>query len=251
MIIESEFDDFGTYTEPWRGDEPHYNVRELVEYCKKMRKSPIELTQGERERLRTDLFHGFKIIFEDDVEKGREAYKCSGVWAMFGTPKDSTKDEYVCLNVGKCQFIADELRVDFVRLKEFRLIKNKDKPYKNQFNREVFTYNEYSNRLDYIYRDISENYKNIIVILVAKQEEHTYLIEKLFAYCTKSIYGVSNGRYTREDEVSDTEITSIINKTCEDLITKKVEKEILDKILDFAGRAKQENRDLFFEKSVI
>ena len=169
---------------------------------------------------------------------------------MFGIPKYSLKDEYVCLNVGKSQSIADELRGDFERLRNFKVIRNERKEYRNQFNRLVFPYPEYSDRIDYFYKDISEKYKEIVVILVAKREEHTYLIEKLFAYCTKAIYWVSNGRYTREDEVTEAEIMSVINKTRKDLIAKK-EEEILNKIFDFASRAKKENGDLFFEKSIL
>ncbi len=53
-IIETDFDNLGTYTEPWSKDMPTYNLRKLFEYCKKVSKRPMELSEDERERFRTN-----------------------------------------------------------------------------------------------------------------------------------------------------------------------------------------------------
>ena len=138
-------------------------------------------------------------LFEIIQEKKIEEYKYAGVWAMFGVEKSDKKSKYRCLNVGKSKNIGQELEYDFRRLKFFKKCINKEKQYRNQFNELMFTYPEYANRLDWLYMKIKEKYKDFFWIVVAKED--SYLIEKYFAYSTKSAYWVSNGRYSPETKV--------------------------------------------------
>lgn len=150
-----------------------------------------------------EMFHGFEVIRESNVDK----YKCPGVWAMFGIKKESSSPIYICLNVGKNKCIGNELKLDFKRLDHFELFR--EKQYRNQFNEEMFsfTYKEYATRQDWLYKEISEKYKSITTILVAKQND--YIIEKHFAYSTKAAYWVSNGRYSSDRKIDQSEIINI------------------------------------------
>ncbi|MDD6770885.1 hypothetical protein [Inconstantimicrobium porci] len=167
-----------------------------------------------------EMFTDFEIIEQDKVKE----YKYPGVWAMFGIKKDNnSKKKYTCLNVGKSADIGKELEIDFERMKHFKECKG-DKDYINQFNEKVFTYKEYATRQEYEYKDISDKYKSIITILVAK--ENNYTIEKYFAYSFKAVYWVSGGRYSSEKEIDDSKIESIL----EDIDISKIDKLLIDKI---------------------
>ena len=167
-----------------------------------------------------EIFKDFKIIKPDNVNE----YKIPGVWAMFGIKKDnSSEKKYTCLNVGKERNVGKELEIDFERMKHFKEYKG-EKQYINQFNEEVFKYEEYATRQEWVYKDISEKYKSIITILVAK--ENNYTIEKYFAYSFKAVYWVSGGRYSSEKEIDDSKIESIL----EDIDISKIDKLLIDKI---------------------
>lgn len=49
-----ELEDFGVMTEEWKEGTPTYNLRALFEYCKKVGKEPVELSDLEREQFRTN-----------------------------------------------------------------------------------------------------------------------------------------------------------------------------------------------------
>ena len=133
-----------------------------------------------------EIFKDFKIIKPDNV--------------------NSSEKKYTCLNVGKERNVGKELEIDFERMKHFKEYKG-EKQYINQFNEEVFKYEEYATRQEWVYKDISEKYKSIITILVAK--ENNYTIEKYFAYSFKAVYWVSGGRYSSNKIIDDFEIDRI------------------------------------------
>lgn len=166
-----------------------------------------------------EMFHGFEIIQPEKTDN----YKCPGVWAMFGIRNEKNPyKKYTCLNVGKNKCIGDELKMNFLRIENFK--PPKKKKYRNQFNEEMFDYYECATRQDWLYREIKEKYSDIIVILVAKEDE--YKIEKYFAYSTKAIYWVSNGRYGPNRVIDDVEINRIRNE----IDVSKIDSCILDKI---------------------
>ena len=47
-------EDFGVMTEEFTDDIPTYNLKAAYEYCEKVGKRPAELSDLERERLRTN-----------------------------------------------------------------------------------------------------------------------------------------------------------------------------------------------------
>lgn len=49
-----DFDDLGTFTEPWNEDDPVYRFRELAEYAEKVGKKIADLTDEEREQFRSN-----------------------------------------------------------------------------------------------------------------------------------------------------------------------------------------------------
>lgn len=141
----------------------------------------------------------FKRIDTDKIED----YNFAGVWAMFGYRKNNSDNSAVCLNVGKTKCIKEELQADITRIKGIK--KNKPKEYRNQFGKKIFEYNEYPQRIDFIYDDINKKYEKFFWILVS--QENDYWIEKYFAYSFKAIYWVANGQY--KNEVADEEIEKI------------------------------------------
>lgn len=168
------------------------------------------------------MFHNFEIIEQSNIDE----YKYPGVWAMLGMKKEGDSKKYICLNVGKSECIGDELKIDFARLECFTPFK--DKIYKNQFNEEKFSYREYATRQDWLYKEISEKYEPII-ILVTNETEKLYTIEKYFAYSTKAIYWVSNGRYSPNRVIDNFEISKIRN----DIDISKIDKLLIKKIDEF------------------
>ena len=54
MVKNDPLDNYGPLTEPWEDGTPTYNFKKLFEYCRKVGKSPIELTNEEREQFRTN-----------------------------------------------------------------------------------------------------------------------------------------------------------------------------------------------------
>ncbi len=169
-------------------------------------------------------FHGFQIIQSDKIDE----YRVPGVWAMLGVKKtDNPKGRYTCLNVGKSICISDELKIDMERLRNFELVRKRK--YKNQFNEVMFSYDEYATRQDFLYKNIAEEYDDIIFILVASQSQNTYTIEKYFAYSTKSRYWVSNGRYSHDQPIDD----SVIDKIRRDIDVSKIDAYLIDSIDEF------------------
>lgn len=165
-------------------------------------------------------FHGFEIIHTDRIDE----YCVSGVWAMFGIRKGDVSKKYVCLNVGKNKNIGEELKIDLERLKG---IKHREpKEYRNQFNEMKFLYLVQPTRLDYLYDEIAKKYEKIIYIIVARQAENTYTIEKYFAYSTKAEYWVSNGRYAPKTVVTDAKIQEIKNGIDMQFIDESLKKKI-------------------------
>lgn len=47
-------EDFGVMTEEWNEETPTYNLKELFDYCRRVSKRPVELTNLEREQFRTN-----------------------------------------------------------------------------------------------------------------------------------------------------------------------------------------------------
>lgn len=174
-----------------------------------------------------NLFVGFEIIQPDRIND----YNFPGVWAMFGIQKkNNPNNKYTCLNVGKSICIGEELELDFKRLKCLKSITQKI--YKNQFNEEMFKYDDQPSRIDYLYNEISIKYNEIVTILIACQAENTYIIEKYFAYSTKAAYWVSNGRYSSNELLDNEKITRIRN----DIDISAIDKSIIDKIDRFKSR---------------
>lgn len=169
------------------------------------------------------MFHNFEIIEQSEISE----YKYPGVWAMFGIKKGDNSSKYICLNVGKNKCIGDELKIDFERLECFMPFRKKI--YKNQFNEEKFTYKEYATRQDWLYKEISEKYESIIIILVTNETEKLYTIEKYFAYSTKAAYWVSNGRYSPNLVIDSLEISKIRN----DINISEIDKSLIKKIDEF------------------
>lgn len=169
-------------------------------------------------------FHGFEVIHPNEIEK----YNFSGVWAMLGKEKADKKNrKYKCLNVGKSICISDEVKIDFDRLKNFELCRKKE--YRNQFGEIMFIYDEYATRQDMLYKNISQKYEEIIFILVSKQSENTYEVEKYFAYSTKASYWVTNGR--KKLKVEDDEIKNIIDG----MDASKIGNSLINKINELKG----------------
>lgn len=54
LKMQDDFDDFGTFTEPYSDDTPTYNFRALLAYCKEKNVHLSELSEEERERFRTN-----------------------------------------------------------------------------------------------------------------------------------------------------------------------------------------------------
>ena len=50
----TDIEDFGVMTDEWKEGTPTYNLKELFEYCHKVKKKPIELAEEEREQFRTN-----------------------------------------------------------------------------------------------------------------------------------------------------------------------------------------------------
>lgn len=164
----------------------------------------------------------FEVIQLDKIED----YNFSGVWAMFGIEKKDEKRRYICLNVGKSTDIRAELKADIERLNSFEPVINLEKEYRNQFNEKLFTYPLYASRQDWLYKEISDKYKDFVFILVAKQQENNYTVEKYFAYSTKAVYWVSNGKYASDTIVDDAKIDEIRRN----IDVSRIDKEIIDKI---------------------
>ena len=173
-----------------------------------------------------ELFDGFEIIAPDKLS---DYYK-PGVWAMFGIPKEIVSEQYVCLNVGKNICIGEELQIDYKRLKEFSLFKSKR--YVNQFNKMKFSYPQFASRLDYLYKEISDNYDSIISIIVTDVVDDTYIVEKYFAYTTEAEYWVSNGKYKPTTLVDSYKIKEIK----EGIDISKISKELIKRIDNFGER---------------
>lgn len=174
-----------------------------------------------------NLFEGFEIIRPDEIND----YNFPGVWAMFGIQKENNpNDKYTCLNVGKIKCIGKELEIDFERLNCLKPITQK--VYKNQFNEEKFKYDQQPTRQDFLYNEISKKYHKIVTILIAKQVENTYIIEKYFAYSTKAAYWVSNRGYSSGEPLNDEKIMSIRN----DIDMSAIGTPIVDKINKFKAR---------------
>lgn len=173
--------------------------------------------------MNIETFQGFEIIHSEKIKE----YDYCGVWAMFGIDKLDNARKYTCLNVGKSKRIRKKLEFDFERLSEFKLSQFKE--YRNQFNEKKFPYIEYASRQDFLYKELSEKYEEIKFILVAKQTDNTYTIEKYFAYSTKSAYWVSNGRYNPNQMICDFEIERIRNN----IDISKIDKELIKKINKF------------------
>ena len=148
-------------------------------------------------------FHGFEVVKPGETMR----HQHRGVWAMFGICRaDNPGRKYTCLNVGKSVNIGKELEVDFQRLERFSV--SRKKVYRNQFNEKMFDYTEGASRQDWLYKEISEKYEAIIVIIVSNAD--IFEVEKYFAYSTKSRYWVSNGRYSpKRNRLSDDEIAKI------------------------------------------
>lgn len=54
MVKDDPLDNYGPLTEPWKEGTPTYNIKKLFDYCRKVNKEPIELTEEEREQFRTN-----------------------------------------------------------------------------------------------------------------------------------------------------------------------------------------------------
>lgn len=55
MLLENDsLDNYGMLTEPYGKDTPTYNIKKLFEFCRKIGKEPVELTDVEREQFRTN-----------------------------------------------------------------------------------------------------------------------------------------------------------------------------------------------------
>ena len=150
-------------------------------------------------------FENFEIINTKHLEN----YKFKGVWALFG--KSKITSNYRCLNVGKSSCIGKEINIDIFRMYNFKKKEDKEKKYINQFNEIMFTYPIYATRLDYLYKEITQNYTSFIFVIVSKGN-NDYKIEKYFAYSTKAAYWVSNGKYSSNRVITDSNITEIRNK---------------------------------------
>lgn len=177
-----------------------------------------------------ELFKDFEII---EPDKFCDYYK-PGVWAMFGIPKNINEEKFVCLNVGKNICIGKELQSDYQKLKGFKLFKVKR--YVNQFNSTKFSYPQFANRQDYLYKEISEKYKSIKTIIVSDVLENIYTIEKYFAYTTEAEYWVSNGQYSPSTVVDSNKIMKIKNA----IDISKVDEELIKKIDEFGKKYHQQ-----------
>lgn len=49
-----ELEDFGVMTEEWNDSMPTYNLRDLLAYCRRVGKRPVDLSEEEREQFRTN-----------------------------------------------------------------------------------------------------------------------------------------------------------------------------------------------------
>lgn len=76
-----------------------------------------------------------------------------------------------------------------------------------------------------MYKEISEKYESIIIILVTNETEKLYTIEKYFAYSTKAAYWVSNGRYSPNRVIDSLEISKIRN----DINISEIDKSLIKK----------------------
>ena len=168
-----------------------------------------------------EYFYDFEIINKQKIGE----YRFGGVWALFGVEKGDSLNKYRCLNVGKSKCISDEIQVDLERLEKFILLKQSKKKYKNQFNEVIFEYKEYSTRLDFVYKDISDKYKDLIFILVYRGD-NGYNVEKYFAYSTKALYWVSNGRYKHDTKVTKADMDRIKNN----IDVSNVDSDLINKI---------------------
>ncbi len=55
MMSENDpLDNYGMLTEPYGKDTPTYNIKKLFEFCRKIGKEPVELTDEERGQFRTN-----------------------------------------------------------------------------------------------------------------------------------------------------------------------------------------------------
>lgn len=51
---DSELEDFGIMTEEYDENTPKYNIKQLLEYCKRKGVEPSELKDEERDQFRTN-----------------------------------------------------------------------------------------------------------------------------------------------------------------------------------------------------
>ena len=139
-----------------------------------------------------------------------------GVWILVGRRKVTGKPCLECLQVAKCKDIGGEIDRDTRYLKAEKF-ESEEKIYVNQFGEHIFKYDEYPNRAKWLYKNIAENYKDLIFICVAygdelKDDGLRKDIEKYVAYRTLCRYWVNGGQY-KEKEVE--EIKSIKEKCTE------------------------------------
>lgn len=147
---------------------------------------------------------GFDMIYEKNLNKYNGK---PGVWIMFGKQKNS--DKYICLNVGKTVDVGKELKTDYDRIKKF--VEYKEKIYKNQFNEELFRYKEYASHLDFLYKNIEENYEDIKCVCIHDTNDKN--IEKYTALSLHALFW-KNGRSFGEKnnkKLSNSDIQELIN----------------------------------------
>lgn len=147
---------------------------------------------------------GFDMIYEKNLNKYNGK---PGVWIMFGKQKNS--DKYICLNVGKTVDVGKELKTDYDRIKKF--VEYKEKIYKNQFNEELFRYKEYASHLDFLYKNIEENYEDIKCVCIYDTNDKN--IEKYTALSLHALFW-KNGRSFGEKnnkKLSNSDIQELIN----------------------------------------
>lgn len=126
-----------------------------------------------------------------------------GVWILVGRRKVTGKPCLECLQVAKCNDIGGEINRDTFYLKAEKS-EPVPKDYVNQFGEHIFEYREYPNRAKLLYKDIAENYKDLIFICVAygdelKDDSLRKDIEKYVAYRTLCRYWVNGGQYKKKE----------------------------------------------------
>lgn len=150
-----------------------------------------------------------------------------GVWALYGKKKDG----YVCLNVGKCKAIGQEILYDVACFHLKNNCVEADRDYINQFKEKCgFKYKSGLTQ-EFLYPHIrNAKYEEIVFVLISKTSDSK--MEHDFAWITKA-------KFWRNGGVCKTSDKSYYDKAKGDAICDRESKVIIESIEEVEDIIKQ------------